>query len=425
MPETLTIADPTAGSEDSLAVYVHWPFCAAKCPYCDFNSHVRHGGVDQQAFADALVRELGFAAARVPERTVTSVFFGGGTPSLMTPETVGRIIDAISATWRISNDCEITLEANPSSVEADRFAGYRLAGVDRVSLGVQSLRDADLRFLGRLHDVAAAKRAIEIARSTFSRISCDLIYARPGQTLAQWEAELGEMLGYAPDHLSLYQLTIEPETPFFRLHETGKLTIPDDDTGADLFEATRAMCADAGLPAYEVSNHARPGAECRHNLAYWRGGDYVGIGPGAHGRLTVDGVRHATIATRHPESWLAGVLADGHGYAEDTPLSREESGEEFLVMGLRLAEGIDLATYRARSGLTIEPAAVADLVEAGLVGFSAPDCLVPTDRGTLVLNALIGEIASRASLAAPEPVGYGRLPDGPGSARPNALEPTE
>ncbi|MGX1307940.1 putative oxygen-independent coproporphyrinogen III oxidase [Amorphus suaedae] len=423
MPGALTLADPAAGSEGSLAVYVHWPFCAAKCPYCDFNSHVRHGGVDQASYADALVRELAFAAERVPGRTVTSVFFGGGTPSLMAPETIGRVIDAVSRTWRIANDCEITLEANPSSVEADRFAGYRLAGVDRVSLGIQSLEDDQLRFLGRLHDVAAARRAIGIARATFSRISCDLIYARPGQTLAAWERELGEMLDFGPDHLSLYQLTIEEETPFYRLHQAGKFVIPDDDLGADLFEATRAITAGAGLPAYEVSNHAAPGAECRHNLTYWRGGDYVGIGPGAHGRLTVAGVRHATVAAKLPETWRGAVEADGHGYVEDAPLTHEESAEEFLVMGLRLTEGIDLTRLRNRTGRVIDRAALAPLEDEGLLRW-ADDRLIASERGTLVLNALIGEVAAHTHLAADAPVGYGRATEQQRSPQGPALERT-
>lgn len=423
MPGPLTIADPAAGGDGSLAVYVHWPFCAAKCPYCDFNSHVRHGGVDQASYADALVRELAFAAERVPDRTVTSVFFGGGTPSLMTPETVGRVIDAVTRTWRIANDCEITLEANPSSVEADRFAGYRLAGVDRVSLGIQSLEDAQLRFLGRLHDVEAARRAIGIARSTFARVSCDLIYARPGQTVAAWERELNEMLAFGPDHLSLYQLTIEEETPFHRLHQAGKFTIPDDDLGADLFEATRAITATAGLAAYEVSNHAAPGAECRHNLTYWRAGDYVGIGPGAHGRLTVDGVRHATVAAKLPETWRASVEADGHGYVEDAPLSHEESAEEFLVMGLRLTEGIDLARLRQRTGRVVDRDGLAPLEDEGLLRWGN-DRLYATERGTLVLNALIGEVAVHTHLAGDGPVGYARATDQPRTPRGPALERT-
>lgn len=397
---------PAPGEDSALAVYVHWPFCAAKCPYCDFNSHVRHGETDQTRYAAALVRELEDARDLVGERTVTSVFFGGGTPSLMAPETVERVLDAIRRLWSATPDCEITLEANPSSVEAARFAGYRAAGVNRVSLGVQSLRDDALRTLGRLHDAATARRAIDLARATFDRVSCDMIYARPGQTIADWMDELGQMLALTPDHLSLYQLTIEPETPFFRLQSAGKLIIPDDDLAADLFERTRARCADAGLPSYEVSNHARPGAECRHNLTYWRGGDYVGVGAGAHGRLTIDGIRHATVAARMPEDWLEAVEKTGNGRVEMTALSEEESAEEFLVMGLRLAEGIDLTRYRQRFGRVIDQDALVPLKQEGLLVWTPAGRLRATERGTMVLNSLIAEVANQSALATESRVGY-------------------
>ncbi|MDQ0313715.1 radical SAM family heme chaperone HemW [Amorphus orientalis] len=406
-----------AGDDGTLAIYVHWPFCAAKCPYCDFNSHVRHGGVDQARYAAALVRELETARVQTGAQTVTSVFFGGGTPSLMEPATVERVLEAIARLWPATDDCEISLEANPSSVEADRFAGYRDAGVNRVSLGVQSLRDTDLRFLGRLHDVAAARRAIDIARSTFDRMSCDLIYARPGQTVAAWESELDEMLAFSPDHLSLYQLTIEPETPFHRLHAAGKFVIPDDDRAADLFETTQIRCAAAGLPAYEVSNHARPGAECRHNLTYWRGGDYVGVGPGAHGRITVDGIRHATATALRPEDWLGAVEESGHGRVETTPLSDEERAEEFLVMGLRLGEGLDLARFRRRYGYEFDPKTLDLLEHEGLIRRPAGDRIAATGAGMLVLNSLIAELGSRTRLATEAPSGYAGsvAPSGPAS----------
>src|SRR5581483_9580216 len=282
----------TVTSNAPFAVYVHWPFCLSKCPYCDFNSHVRHGGIDEARFLRAYLAEIGHWAGLAPGRRVTSVFFGGGTPSLMSPVTVGAILDAVARHWSVEADAEVTLEANPSSVEAGRFRGYRAAGVHRVSLGVQSFNDGELRFLGRLHNVAEARRAIELARAIFPRLSFDLIYARPGQTPDTWRAELGEALRLAADHLSLYQLTIEDGTPFAALYRAGKLKPPDEDASADLYAVTQEVCDRAGLPAYEISNHARPGAECRHNLVYWRYGEYAGIGPGAHGRLKLHDGRH-------------------------------------------------------------------------------------------------------------------------------------
>jgi putative oxygen-independent coproporphyrinogen III oxidase len=291
-------------SDAGFGIYLHWPFCAAKCPYCDFNSHVRHQPVDQARFAAAFERELSHFAEMTKGKVVQSVFLGGGTPSLMEPATVERVLTAISDRWSMDPNVEISLEANPTSVEAERFRGYREAGVNRVSLGVQSLHDADLKLLGRLHDAATARRAIETARATFPRLSFDLIYARPNQTLAQWEAELKDAIALAADHLSLYQLTIEEGTPFYTLYHGGKLTIPDQDLGAEFYELTQKVTEAEGLPAYEVSNHAKPGAECRHNLVYWRYGDYVGVGPGAHGRLSVGVNRMATSVERHPETWL-------------------------------------------------------------------------------------------------------------------------
>src|SRR5665213_1187061 len=312
------------------AVYVHWPFCLSKCPYCDFNSHVRHGGIDETRFLRAFETEIASTAARAGDRTVSSIFLGGGTPSLMQPQTVGTILDSIGKHWTVSPDVEVTLEANPTSVEATRFRGYRAAGVNRVSLGVQALDDASLKELGRLHSAQEAIDAVAVARSIFDRYSFDLIYARPRQTLTAWEAELKRAIAEAAEHLSLYQLTIEPGTPFFGLHKAGKLIIPDEDLGRDLYDLTQSVCADAGLPAYEISNHARPGAECRHNLVYWRGHDYAGVGPGAHGRLTIDGHRCATETEKRPESWIMRVEAKGHGLIVDEKLTSGELADEFL-----------------------------------------------------------------------------------------------
>src|SRR6266851_2115386 len=288
------------GKQEAFGVYVHWPFCLSKCPYCDFNSHVRYGGVDQERFVRAFTAEIAATAARAPDRIVSTIFFGGGTPSLMEPATVAAILDAVAGHWRVADDVEVTLEANPTSVEAERFAGYRAAGVNRVSLGVQALDDAALTALGRTHTAREALGAVAIARRIFQRYSFDLIYARPGQTATEWRAELMNALSQAAGHLSLYQLTIEAGTPFAALHAAGRLATPDADHARNLYDVTQEICAAAGLPAYEVSNHARPGAECRHNLVYWRGHEYAGLGPGAHGRLDIDGVRRATATERQP-----------------------------------------------------------------------------------------------------------------------------
>ncbi|WP_208984712.1 radical SAM family heme chaperone HemW [Stappia sp. TSB10GB4] len=383
-----------AEADGGFGIYVHWPFCEAKCPYCDFNSHVRHAGVDQARFAAAFERELAYFAARTRGRRVDSIFLGGGTPSLMLPATVGRVLDAIAGLWEISPTVEVSMEANPSSVEAERFRGYRAAGVNRLSLGVQSLRDADLRRLGRLHDADQARAAIGIARSTFERISFDLIYARPDQSAAAWRAELEEAIGLAADHLSLYQLTIEQGTPYFELHRAGKLVVPDPDTAADLYDLTQEICNRHGMPAYEVSNHAVPGAECRHNLVYWRYGDYVGVGPGAHGRLTGGNGKFATATERHPETWLAAVEARGEGLVEDVSLTREEQGDEFLLMGLRLVEGVDLARFEAISDRRIDPRRVADLIEHGMVERLSDSRMRVTPAGLLVLDAVVADLAS-------------------------------
>jgi oxygen-independent coproporphyrinogen-3 oxidase len=376
---------------DSFGIYIHWPYCAAKCPYCDFNSHVKRE-LGEERYLAAIVREVSFYAGLTPGRRVATVFFGGGTPSLMRPATVERILDAIAANWPIEPDAEITLEANPSSVEAERFADLRRAGVNRVSLGVQSLRDDQLRFLGRLHDVTEAKAAIGVAHRHFDRVSFDLIYARPGQTPAEWRAELTEALALASGHLSLYQLTIEPGTAFYRLHESGKLRVPADDEAAALFEITQELCEAAGLPAYEISNHARPGEESRHNLIYWRYSEYAGLGPGAHGRIAGPEGRMALSAERDPARWAAQAGREGHGLIQREILGRREEAEERLLMGLRLTEGLDLAAFGERSGHDLSPPAVDMLVE---------DCLLRRDggriaataEGRLVLNALIGTLA--------------------------------
>ena len=383
-----------AAREPGFGVYVHWPFCAAKCPYCDFNSHVRHQPPDQARFAAAFAREIATLAGRAPGRTVDSIFIGGGTPSLMEPATVGAILDAVAGHWTVAPDVEVTMEANPSSVEAERFRGYRAAGVNRLSLGVQALNDADLKFLGRLHDVAQALKAIEIARATFPRLSFDLIYARPGQTPSAWEAELGQALKLAADHLSLYQLTIEPGTPFFALSEAGKLSVPDTDAAADLYGVTQAVCDAAGLPAYEISNHAVPGAECRHNLVYWRYGEYAGVGPGAHGRLRFADGRHALAAERAPEVWLEKVEAWADGIVVDDLLTAEEEGDEMLLMGLRLAEGIDLDRYGHLAGRTLDPARLDDLIANGMVERAEGDRLRATRAGFFVLDAVVADLAA-------------------------------
>lgn len=374
-------------------VYVHWPFCAAKCPYCDFNSHVRHQPVDQERFARAFAAELATMRARTGPRTVTSIFLGGGTPSLMKPETVGTVLDAIAANWNLAPGAEITLEANPSSVEAERFRGYRSAGVNRVSLGVQALNDRDLKFLGRLHNVSEAVHAIGLAREIFPRLSFDLIYARPGQTPQAWEAELKEAIGHAADHLSLYQLTIEEGTPFFALHAARKFAIPDGDHAAELYALTQQVTAAHGLPAYEISNHARPGAESRHNLTYWRYGEYVGVGPGAHGRFVEGDQRIVTITERMPESWLGLVEAGGHGVTGGETLTKAEEADEFLLMGLRLVEGIDLARYEILSGKTLSSARIAILQQEGLVASIGNSRLRATPAGMIVLDAVVADLA--------------------------------
>jgi putative oxygen-independent coproporphyrinogen III oxidase len=378
----------------AFGVYVHWPFCLSKCPYCDFNSHVRHAAVDQDRFARAFAREIETLAARVPGREITSIFLGGGTPSLMRPQTVGAVLDAIGKHWPVAADVEVTLEANPTSVEASRFRGYRSAGVNRVSLGVQALDDASLKVLGRLHSAREALDAVAIARTVFDRASFDLIYARPDQTPRMWAEELKRAISEAAEHLSLYQLTVEPDTPFFGLHAAGKLKTPDETTARALYDVTQEVCAQHGLPAYEISNHARPGAECRHNLVYWRGQEYAGIGPGAHGRLDIDGIRHAVAMEKRPETWLMRVEASGHGIITDDHLNSEECADEFLLMGLRLAEGIDPERYAALSGRALDPRRIAVLRQEGAIVVDADGRLRVTKAGFPVLDAVVADLAA-------------------------------
>jgi putative oxygen-independent coproporphyrinogen III oxidase len=380
--------------DQAFGVYIHWPFCLSKCPYCDFNSHVRHAAIDEARFARAFEREIAATAARAPGRTVSTVFLGGGTPSLMQPATVGAILDAIARHWTLAGDAEVTLEANPTSVEAARFKGYRAAGVNRVSLGVQALDDAALKELGRLHTAREALDAVAVARANFARFSFDLIYARPHQTPDQWAAELKRALSEAGEHLSLYQLTIEQDTPFFALHKAGRIATPDDDTARAFYDVTQEVCSQAGLPAYEISNHARPGAECKHNLVYWRAHEYAGIGPGAHGRLDIGGERHATATERRPESWLMRVEASGHGVVTDEVLSHVERADEFLLMGLRLAEGIDPRRYARLAGRPLDAKRVAILRDEGAVETTADGRLRVTLAGFPVLDAVVADLAA-------------------------------
>ncbi|HEY8579977.1 MAG TPA: radical SAM family heme chaperone HemW [Beijerinckiaceae bacterium] len=384
---------PTS-AEPGFGVYVHWPFCLSKCPYCDFNSHVRATGIDEARYVEAFRAEIAHRAKLAPGRVVNSIFFGGGTPSLMKPETVGAILDAIARHWKIAPGAEITLEANPTSVEAGRFKGYRSAGVNRVSLGVQAMNDADLRALGRLHTAAEAMTAVGVASAIFERFSFDLIYARPGQTPDAWRKELTEATRRAGGHLSLYQLTIEPETMFERLVAAGKLQVPDPETGRALWDVTQDVTSAAGLFSYEISNHAARGQESLHNLIYWRYGEYAGVGPGAHGRLVTTRGRMAQSTERHPEMWLTVVETDGHGLVEDEVLSREEQGDEYLLMGLRLAEGILPARYEAVRGRPLDPERVRSLIEDGMIEHAPDGRLRVTNDGFPVLDSVVADLAS-------------------------------
>ncbi len=382
-----------------LSLYVHWPFCKAKCPYCDFNSHVRDG-VDEEAWAKALCAELDFYAAQLPGRQLHSIFFGGGTPSLMAPSTVAAVIDRANQHWPAQENIEITLEANPTSVEAAKLRGFRDAGVNRLSMGVQALDSKALFFLGREHSVTEAMAALEVAQSLFTRSSFDIIYARPEQTLQVWERELEQVLRIAPSHLSLYQLTIEPATPFFYRHDRGQFALPVEEVAAQMYEFTQERLEAAGLPAYEISNHAIPGEECRHNMNYWRAGDWVGVGPGAHGRFcqASGGERLATVALKSPERWLAMVQQQGHG--QETLVSQDATAfaEEILLMGLRLCEGVGREAYEKRTGFCFEALLSAvrseGLVEDGLVQITE-NSLSVTPSGMLLLNRIIEKIVTR------------------------------
>ena len=375
-------------------VYVHWPFCASKCPYCDFNSHVRHHRIDEARYLAAFKQELAAQAAMAPGRTVGSIFFGGGTPSLMQPSTVGAILDIIAGLWPIHDSVEVTLEANPTSVEAERLRGYRAAGVNRVSLGIQAMNDPDLRALGRLHSADEARTAIAAAASIFDRYSFDLIYARPDQDPKAWAAELAQAISLSAEHLSLYQLTIEPGTVFERLRDAGKLVPLDDERARILFDTTRETCDRFGLPAYEISNHARPGAECRHNLLYWRYGEYAGVGPGAHARLLTQKGRMALSTERHPEKWLEHVEAHGHAFVDEEILSGQAQGDEFLLMGLRLSEGILPQRFEVLSGRPLGRTSITTLIEGGFLEETATGSLRATAAGVPVLNTVVRNLAA-------------------------------
>lgn len=383
---------PDDWQNGGFGLYIHWPFCEAKCPYCDFNSHVTRN-IDQNRWKRAYLSETDRYAEMLPNRVLNTVYFGGGTPSLMDPSVVSDVLERIRKSWPVANDLEVTLEANPGSVEAGRFSAYADAGVSRVSMGVQALNDADLRKLGRIHSVAEAYQAFDIARKFFNRVSFDLIYARQDQTVEAWRSELKEALSMAVDHLSLYQLTIEPGTAFGERFERGKLRgLPDDDRSGDMYEVTQEICGTAGLPAYEVSNHAKPGAESRHNLVYWRYGDYCGIGPGAHGRITLDGQRHATEAFWQPGKWLAGVEAS-EKVEDRSAIGGQDQADEYLMMGLRLTDGIDARRYKAMSEKDLSANTLTRLEEIGMI-VQDRHYIRATAGGRMVLNAVIKELLS-------------------------------
>lgn len=381
--------DWTAGG---FGIYIHWPFCAAKCPYCDFNSHVVDA-VDHERWKRAFLAEIDRYADWLPGRTLNAIFLGGGTPSLMDPETVAAVIERIRRHWPVANDLEVTLEANPGSVEAGRFSAFAAAGVSRVSIGVQALNDPDLRRLGRIHSTAEAMQAIAIARERFARVSFDLIYARQHQTVQQWQDELRRALDMAPDHLSLYQLTIEPGTAFGARRAAGGLKgLPDEDRAADMYSATQDVCDAAGLPAYEVSNHARPRSESRHNLIYWRYGDYIGIGPGAHGRITRNGQRHATETWTMPERWLK-AAEEGQGECAIRPLRGQEQAEEYVMMGLRIAEGLEMDRFARLRGTGFDSSALKELQDLEMITIEGRRLRV-TAAGRPILNAVIRALLS-------------------------------
>ena len=382
-----------ADSKDFFGIYVHWPYCLAKCPYCDFNSHVARAQIDEARFKAAYAREISHMAGLSSRKKVTSIFFGGGTPSLMSAALVGDILHQISQHWGIAEGAEITLEANPTSVEAKRFTGYRAAGVNRLSVGIQALNNADLKALGRMHDVDEALDAFKLAQQTFARVSFDLIYARPHQTMTQWREELARALKYADGHMSLYQLTIEPKTAFYDLYARGKLTIPDDDLAIALYDITQELTEAAGLNNYEISNHAGSDAQSLHNLTYWRYHDYAGIGPGAHSRLTIGNKKTALHHHLDPNKWLAEVAANGHGIAAREQLGSTEQGQEFLLMGLRLQEGIDLTRYAALAKKPLDKEAVSFLVTEGFIELFDNHRLRATPNGKRVLNSIIERLA--------------------------------
>ncbi len=379
-------------SAEAFGIYVHWPFCKAKCPYCDFNSHVRHVEVDTMAFARGLVSELQWFSQITKGRVVSSIFFGGGTPSLMPPAAVAAVLDEIAKLWRVSETVEITLEANPTSVEAENFRGYRLAGVNRVSVGVQALNEEDLKALGRQHTPDEALKAFRLALKVFPRVSFDLIYARPRQSLNAWREELTRALGEQEGHMSLYQLTIEPGTAYFDLHAKGSLIVPDEDSATDLFEITQELTERHGLPAYEVSNHASEGQESRHNLLYWRYGEYAGVGPGAHARIVDGENRRAIVMEKYPETWRSKVNDRGNGIAEDALVEPRDQASEYLIMGLRIVEGIDLERYERLNGRAMDASKIAGLKSLGLIKREGSR-LMATRQGRRLLNSLITELA--------------------------------
>ena len=390
-------ASPADAPVDApVALYVHWPFCLSKCPYCDFNSHVRES-VDQARWRDALLAEIGHYARRTPGRRLTSIFFGGGTPSLMDPATCAAVIETARAGWAMDEGVEITLEANPTSVETGRLADFRSAGVNRASIGVQALDDAALAFLGRQHSQNEAVAAVATAAKIYPRYSFDLIYARPGQTPAAWRSELRRAVAMAGDHLSVYQLTLEKGTPFYAAHRRGGFAMPDEDTGAALYEATQEILSGAGLPAYEISNHAAPGGECRHNLAYWRGEEYIGVGPGAHGRIADSGGVTATEQFPSPEAWLDAVARDGHGTRMERRVDAAERHDELLMMGLRLRAGVTRATFARVTGSAPEncfdPKALARLCDGGFLILDG-DGLRATDAGRQRLDAVLAALCA-------------------------------
>ena len=379
-------------TSSEFGIYVHWPFCKAKCPYCDFNSHVRHHRIDAMSYARALAAELQWFAEQTPGRAVSSIFFGGGTPSLMPPQAVAHILDKIASLWAVSESVETTLEANPTSIEAENFRGYRAAGVNRVSVGVQALNDTDLKALGRQHTAEEALAAFRLAAKIFPRVSFDLIYARPSQTTHQWRAELTQALGEQQGHMSLYQLTIEPGTAYFDLHARGSLVVPPEDCATDLYDLTQELTAKAGLAAYEVSNHAALSQESRHNTLYWRYGEYAGVGPGAHSRLAAGENRRALMAEKHPEAWAALVAEKGTGVTEDSLVVPAEQASEYLLMGLRMWDGIDLDRYERLAGRAMDPNKIAGLKSLGLIKRQGAN-LRATPEGRRLLNALITELA--------------------------------